>query len=163
MRLISQRLTRRNLFLILRVIENNSRIIATNIFCKTNMPGKKKSRKLNKQLRIRLAKELREEKERLKELKLNNPEMFRRCGNKPCCQAMNTNGTPCTRPAMTEKTYVQSLRCCYLCWQHSLIYGVYVLFKIAKSAAESQLSWEEYCSIHPDKCDTYIQVQDSYE
>lgn len=125
-------------------------------------PSKKKVRKNNAIAMKKLKQELAEEKRILRELKLNNPEMFRRCGDKPCCQAYNIDGSECSRQAMTEKTYIKSVRCCYLCWQHSLVYGVYVLFKVAKSAAEAQLSWEDYCSYYPDECLNYIKVQDDY-
>jgi hypothetical protein len=115
-----------------------------------------------KRIPSRVRNEIKKEKKRLKKLKISYPEIFRKCGNYPCCQAVNQNGNLCSRPAMTDKTYFQSLRCCYLCWQHALSYGVYGLLKIAKSASTMHMDMDEYCAYFPEECDEMIQTIKSF-
>lgn len=117
----------------------------------------------NSKLRRRYKKEIRKELSNLKKLKLEHPAMFRKCGDKPCCMALTEQGQPCSRPAMTSKTYIKRLKCCYLCWQHSLIYGVYVLFKIAKNIGTMDMEWDDYCSNFPDDCNEYLKLQGEYK
>lgn len=104
----------------------------------------------------RLEQELAREQKKLKNLKLVEPELFRRCGDSPCCQAQNRDGSLCTRPAMTSKTYINRLKCCYLCWQHALSYGVYGLYRLAKLATEAQLDWDSYCVLNPEECEKIL-------
>lgn len=114
-----------------------------------NREAKKKKlqlkRKRNAQLKI------------LKKLKLKNPAMFRKCGDTPCCQAYTDKNVLCTRPAMTTASYIKTIKCCYLCWQHASMYGVYGLAKISQLALESRLSWDEYCFLYPEKCMKYFE------
>jgi hypothetical protein len=39
---------------------------------------------------------------------------------------------------------------------------VYGLLKVGQMAAESQYSWDEYCVLHPDKCEEYFKTQEKY-
>lgn len=92
----------------------------------------------------------------LREIKEEHPAMFRICNRRkkiPCCQAETEQGVKCTRTAMFGgNTYIKQFKCCYLCWQHAKVFGVYGIYKIAKLALESQLSWEEYCAYYPKEC-----------
>jgi hypothetical protein len=117
----------------------------------------------NKKLPTKIRNQLKKEKKILKNLKLKFPEIFRKCGKYPCCQAETKNGVFCTRPALTDKTYFQSLRCCYLCWQHALSYGVYGLLKISKAASTSHMDMDEYCYYFPDECDDMINTIKSWK
>lgn len=98
------------------------------------------------------------EKERLREIRVAYPEMFEICDDygTPCCQAATKKGEQCRRPALTTKTYYQRVRCCYLCWQHALMYGVYGILATGKAVYESGLSWDEYCFLNPEKCEDYF-------
>lgn len=123
--------------------------------------AKKKSpkspKKLKKILRMQqLKKRLETEAKTLESLKLAYPEMFRKCGNSPCCQAQNENGTMCSRQAMTSRTYIQRIRCCYLCWQHAKMYGVYIISKLAMAVYNSNLSMDEYCVLYPEECEKML-------
>lgn len=123
------------------------------------MPTQKKIRRLQKDLQ----KELRRENIRLRKLKLTNPEMFRRCGDVPCCQATNEDGSYCSRPALTDKSYIEKVRCCYLCWQHALSFGVYLTYKLAKLAGTAHLDWDSYCALYPEECDVMLKRIGQYE
>lgn len=116
------------------------------------MPPKKKIRNL----KYKLEKELQRETSIILKLKKTNPELFRICEGKTCCQAIKHDGTPCTRPAVTDKTYIKRLRCCFLCWQHSLIYGVYLTYKVVKTLTEKDLSMDEWCRLYPEECMEYL-------
>ncbi len=113
-------------------------------------------------MKRRLMRELAEENRNLRDLQLTHPEMFRRCGDLPCCQALNTDGSLCMRQAMTTKTYIQKVRCCYLCWQHALIYGVYLTYKLVKLAGTAHLDWDTYCAYYPDECEAMLKRTQSY-
>lgn len=122
------------------------------------MTGKKARIVQNK-----IIKELKAEKKNICQLRLAHPEMFRKCGDSPCCQATNTDGTLCTRPAMTDKSYIKTIRCCYLCWQHALIYGVYITYKLAKLAGTAHLDWDSYCAYYPNECDDMLKISKTYK
>ena len=119
------------------------------------MPKRKQLRKHREKLRQKLI----QEGERLKNLRLTDPDLFRLCGpyNRPCCQALTHDGTLCKREALTTSTYINRLKCCLLCWQHAIGYGVYGILKVVQGAAENQLSWDEYCAIHPKECLKYFE------
>jgi hypothetical protein len=125
------------------------------------MTKKKHLRKEKKRIAQLRAREL----ETLRKLRISHPALYRKCGpnREPCCQAITEDGYRCTRAALTTKSYIHRVRCCLLCWQHALIYGVYGLLKIGQAAAESTLSWEDYCFLYPEKCEAYFEVQDEYE
>lgn len=124
------------------------------------MTKKKRLRKL----KLLNAKREREEIERLKKLRLDHPDLYRLCGDdqKPCCQARTLDGYKCMRAALTTKSYINRVKCCLLCWQHALAYGVYGLLKVGQMAAENTLSWDEYCNLYPEKCDEYFGLQEEY-
>ena len=101
-----------------------------------------------------------EELHNLRQLRKDHPAMFRICNkrlNIPCCQATTQDGVQCSREAMFGgKTYIKRFKCCYLCWQHAKVYGVYGVYKITKMALESQLSWEDYCYYYPQECNKML-------
>ena len=113
------------------------------------MPSKKKSGK-------QLLAEIKKEEKRLKKMKLVEPELFRRCGDVPCCQSRNQDGSMCNRPAMTDRTFIRRMKCCYLCWQHALTYGVYGLYRLAKLAGTLHLDWDSYCALYPEECNQIL-------
>lgn len=110
-----------------------------------------------KRLQRKMARRLRQEAARLAELKKTAPEMFRLCGDKPCCQGRNADGRPCQRPAVTETTYIPRMRCCYLCWEHIAFYGLYATYRLAKVAGTAHLSWDEYCAYFPKECEEILE------
>jgi len=112
------------------------------------MPHKKIPRKVTRQLVA--------EQRKLNELRSQYPEIFRKCGDKPCCQAVTKNGKLCSRPAFTDKLYLVKLRCCYLCWQHATSFGVYFAAKLAKSLATAHMDMDEYCYYFPDECEEML-------
>jgi hypothetical protein len=93
---------------------------------------------------------------RLAHLGATQPNLLRRCGDKPCCQAITLQGKPCSRPAMSDLTYIESVKCCYLCWQHSLETGIYTLYKLATTLTTRNLSLDEYCTLYPDECKKFL-------
>ena len=122
------------------------------------MPKKKKIRKEKAKL-----KKLREQElEILRNLKLDHPDLYRLCENKPCCQAKTLDGKRCSRPAMTTRTYIKKFKCCMLCYQHALLYGVYGLLKVGQMAVDADYSMDEYCAYHPDECLEYFEKQEKY-
>lgn len=120
------------------------------------MTKKKQQRAMNAKLKLKLQKELDREAEKMKKLKLKHPLLFRRCGDKPCCQAVTADGSLCHRPALTDKTYYQAIHCCYLCWQHALGYGVYTLLKMGQTISTAQLDWDTYCAYYPQECEEML-------
>jgi hypothetical protein len=121
-------------------------------------------KKKNRILQNKLKKELDKEKSRLSRLKIDYPELFRKCGNDQiCCQATNKDRSFCNRPAMTTKTYSMKLRCCFLCWQHSLAYGVYAINKLANLLYSSSMDMDTYCSIYPHECEELLRKQREYD
>lgn len=113
---------------------------------------------MGKKLPSRIRNEIKKEKKALAKLSRQLPELFRKCSGKPCCQAQTVDGYMCTRPAMSEYTYIKRLRCCFLCWQHALAYGVYGLLKIAKSAATAHMDMDEYCAYFPEECNEMLET-----
>lgn len=119
---------------------------------------KQSTAKRKKKLRKIFAAKKRELEE-LKKLRLTHPDLYKRCGrnkDQPCCQATNLDGSKCSREALTSRTYIRKVKCCLLCWQHSTVFGLYGLFKVAQMAAESSLDWDTYCVLHPAKCESYF-------
>ena len=118
------------------------------------MPHASTTKKLRKIAKMK-AREL----EQLKKLRLSHPDLYRKCGrnkDQPCCQAKNLDGSRCSRAALTSRTYIQRIKCCMLCWQHSMFFSVYGILKIGQMAAESSLDWDTYCLLHPNKCEEYF-------
>jgi len=125
------------------------------------MTKKKRLRNLQEVARREKLMEL----ERLRILRRDHPDLFRLCGpkNLPCCQAYTKSGNKCSRPAMTQKFYIESQKCCLVCWQHALNLGVYFLLWVADQALQSSLSWEEYCFMYPEVCAEKLKVQLNYD
>lgn len=70
----------------------------------------------------------------------------------PCCQYRTEDGTLCSRAAMLEgKTYIPKFDCCYLCWQHASLLGLYGLLSFAKFAQDQQLSYGEFYAVYPEE------------
>lgn len=115
------------------------------------MPRKRLNRLKNKEIK------------QLKKLRRQHPDLYRKCGKYTCCQAMTKDGRRCSRAALSKRTYIHKVKCCLLCWQHALIYGVYGLYKVSQMAVESNYSWDEYCALYPNKCEAYFKTEDKYK
>ena len=105
--------------------------------------------------------EIKKELELLKKMK-KYPELFRRCGEVPCCQAKTAKGETCSRPSLTDKTYFKKFQCCYFCWQHALQAGVYVLFTVAKNISSKDMTYDEYYAHYPEECEKMLIKQEKY-
>lgn len=94
---------------------------------------------------------------KLEELKATYPDLWRRCGNDYCCQALTRDGYQCSRPSMLgKKTYIKELNCCMLCWQHASQVGLYGLYKGIQFMYERKMSWDEYCNYNPEYCENIL-------
>lgn len=117
-------------------------------------------------LRFKLNRRLRQQMNEIQQLKRTNPELFRRCGSNMdqlCCQAYTAKKVRCSRPALTELTYVRSLGCCLLCWQHARMYGFSGLYKLVKLLATMGYDYDTYCHLFPEECDEILKNMDYLE
>jgi hypothetical protein len=120
-------------------------------------PSKKKQKQIDKRNRYKNMMETKHKE--IKELKTENKisSRIRYCKTVnsekiPCCQYRKEDGELCSRVSMLDgKTYIAKFDCCYLCWQHASLIGLYGVLSFAKFAQDQQLSYSEYYSVYPEE------------